>query len=179
MQNFYLQLKGRGEIEKVNVSFPLFIKTIPAAMRVNLRRIHGNRIVFTGTNKEFFSFNIYQYFHKCLKDGKVEILQRLTTDVHYPKPSDPLMLSGEYLKPTKDLYSHVSALPAETVMRQVFAWVGIGRVYRGAGGQLFLDRENEYETLIMKRFNEKGITHVGLSTGLGLVSLELSVSAHD
>lgn len=171
MQNFCLQLKGKVETEKLQKSYPLFIKTIPVSLRTNLRLISGDRLVFSGTNKDFFSYKIYHYFHSLLKDGKAEIHNRLTTDVRYPTTSDPLMLSGNYLKSTKDLYSHVAALPEETIIRQVHAWCSVGRVYRSVNFALFLDRENEYEMLVMKHFNEKEFTQAGLSNNLGQVSL--------
>lgn len=171
MQNFYFQIKSKEERMQLERSFPLFVKTIPVRLRPYLRRIEGNRMIFTGTNKDFFACKIYHYWHGLLKDGKKEILNRVTTDVKFPKASDPLMLSGEYLKATKDLYSHVSGLPADTILRQVKAWCSVGRVFRGVNGVLFLDRQNEYEELVMKRFNEKGFSQAGMSEGLGPVTL--------
>lgn len=170
MQNYHFHFKGPIERAAVDQSFYLFTRNLPIRLRPFLRRTKGNTLVFSGTNQDFFQAGIYKYFHGLLKDGKKDILQRLTTDVKYPKPKDPLMQTGDYLKPTKDLNSHVASLTVETVVDHVTAWVRVGRVYRAINGELFLDRENEYETKIMKRFNAE-VKEPIFEEGLGLVKL--------
>lgn len=168
MQNYHFQFKGPIERAAVDQSFHLFTRNIPIRLRPFLKRTAGNTLVFSGTNQDFFQAGIYKYFHGILKDGKKDILTRITTDVKYPTPKDPLMQTGNFLKPTKDLNSHVAGLTVDTVVEHVAAWVSVGRVYRAVNGDLFLDRENEYEIKIMKRFNTE-VKYPLFTKELGLV----------
>lgn len=170
MQNFYFEFRGKEETDRVIKSFHLFVKTLPVNRRSRLIQ-RKNQLVFTGTNQEFFKLGISKYFNSIVPNSKSGILNRLTSDKHYPTRKDPLKLTENHLNVTKEIRSHVFGMGDVDIVAHIQAYIEVGRLYCGGREPFyFLDVEDEYEETVMEVFNKRKHLHKSLTRTPGKVS---------
>lgn len=174
MQNYYFEFRGKDEIDRVQKSFHLFVKTLPVNKRSRLM-LKKKQIVFTGTNLEFFRLGISKYFNSIVSNSSDGILSRLTSDKLYPTRYDPLKLTDKRLKVTKELRSYIFGMTDEDILNHIHAYISVNRLYVGGREPIyFLDIEDEYEQTVMEVFNIRKHLHDPLTRTPGKVCVELN-----
>lgn len=172
MQNFYFEFKGRDEIDRVQKSFHLFVKTLPVNRRSRIV-MRKKQLVFTGSNLEFFQLGVSKYFNSIVPNSKNGILSRLTSDKLYPTRHDPLKLTDNRLNVTKEIRSHIYGMIDDDIVNHIQAYIGIGRLFCGGRDPVyFLDVEDEYEETVMEVFNKRKHLHIQFTQTPGMVSIE-------